>query len=152
MKVVRAALLLLLASPAAAHAAGPTMVARDVPLASSQRQLAGVAAPRFTMVGLHWQGRGSVDFRARGLDGRWSAWRPAAPEDEDRPDRGARERTVAGWEIGNPYWTGPSDRLEVRRRGEVRRMRAFYLWSPPERVPPRTLSVASAGKQSRWIR
>jgi N-acetylmuramoyl-L-alanine amidase len=144
MKLVRAALLLLLASPAAAQAAGPTMVARDVPLVAAQRQLAGVSAPRFTMLGLHWQGRGSVGFRTRGLDGTWSSFRPAAPEDEDRPDRGARERTVPGWEIGNPYWTGPSDRLEVRTKGDVRRVRAFYLWSPPESVPPRTLSLAAA--------
>ena len=144
MKVVRAAVLLLLASPAVADAAGPTMVARDVPLSSAQRQLASVSAPRFTMIGLHWQGRGRVEFRTRGLGGRWSAWRPAAPEDEDRPDAGARERTVPGWEIGNPYWTGPSDRLEVRRRGPVSRVRAFYLWSPADGVPPRTLSIASA--------
>ncbi|MEX2647050.1 MAG: peptidoglycan recognition protein [Gaiellaceae bacterium] len=144
MKLVRAALLLLLASPAAAQAAGPTMVARDVPLVAAQRQLAGVSAPRFTMVGLHWQGRGSVAFRTRGLDARWSSWRPAAPEDEDRPDLGARERTVPGWEIGNPYWAGPSDRLQVRTKGKVRRVRAFYLWSPAESVPPRTLSLAAA--------
>jgi hypothetical protein len=71
-------------------------------------------------------------------------WRPAAPEDEDRPDAGARERTVPGWQIGNPYWTGPSDRLEVRRRGAVSRVRAFYLWSPADAAPPRTLSIASA--------
>ena len=144
MKLVRAALLLLLASPAAAQAAGPTMVARDVPLVAAERQLTGVSAPRFTMVGLHWQGRGSVAFRTRGLDARWSSWRPAAPEDEDRPDLGARERTVPGWEIGNPYWAGPSDRLQVRTKGEVQRVRAFYLWSPAESVPPRTLSLAAA--------
>ena len=144
MKLARAALLLLLASPAAAQAAGPTMVARDVPLVAAQRQLTGVSAPRFTMVGLHWQGRGSLGFRTRGLDGKWSSWRPAAPEDEDRPDLGGRERTVPGWEIGNPYWTGPSDRLEVRTKGDVRRVRAFYLWSPPTSVPPRTLSFAAA--------
>jgi len=144
MKLVRAVTLLLLASPAVAEAAGPTMVARDIPLVAAQRQLTGVSAPRFTMVGLHWQGRGSVGFRTRGLDGTWSAWRPAAPEDEDRPDLGARERTVPGWEIGNPYWTGPSDRLEVRTEGKVRRVRAFYLWSPPESVPPRMLSLAAS--------
>jgi hypothetical protein len=144
MKLVRAVTLLLLASPAAAQAAGPTMVARDVPLAAAERQLAGVSAPRFTMVGLHWQGRGTVGFRTRGLDGKWSSWRPAAPEDEDRPDLGGRERSVPGWEIGNPYWTGPADRLEVRTKGGVRRVRAFYLWSPPESVPPRTLSLAAA--------
>jgi hypothetical protein len=144
MKLVSAAALLLLASPAAAWAAGPTMVARDVPLVAAQRQLAGVSAPRFTMVGLHWQGRGRVSFRTRGLDGIWSAWSSAAPEAEDRPDRESRERSVPGWEIGNPFWTGPSDRLQLRTLGDVRRVRAFYVWSPPESVPPRALSLAGS--------
>src|ERR687891_1632970 len=121
MRLARAVTLLFLACPAAAQAAEPTMVARDVPLVAAQRQLAGVSAPRFTMIGLHWQGRGTVSFRTRGLDGTWSAWSSAAPEDEDRPDRESRERSVPGWEIGNPFWTGPSDRLEVRTRGAVRR-------------------------------
>jgi hypothetical protein len=144
MKLLRAVTVLFLASPAVAHAAGPTLAARDVPLGGGQRQLSAVAVPRFTLVGLHWQGRGRVEFRTRSLDGPWSAWRPAAPEDEDRPDRGAAERSVPGWAIGNPYWTGPSNRLQVRTRGEVRRVRAHYVWSPAERVPPRTLSLAAA--------
>src|SRR5918995_3928828 len=144
MKLVSAAALLLLASPAAAWAAGPTMVARDVPLVAAQRQLAGVSAPRFTMVGLHWQGRGRVSFRTRGLDGIWSAWSSAAPEAEDRPDRESRERSVPGWELGNPFWTGPSDRLQLRTLGDVRRVRAFYVWSPPESVPPRALSLVGS--------
>jgi N-acetylmuramoyl-L-alanine amidase len=143
MKLLRAALFLFLAMPAAAQA-GPTLVARDVPLAEAQRQLAGVAAPRFTMVGLHWQGSGTVAFRTRSLNGRWSGWRPAAPEDEDRPDRGAAERTVPGWEIGNPYWAGPSDRLDVRTTGRVGRVRAYYVDSQPQSVPPRTLSIAGS--------
>jgi N-acetylmuramoyl-L-alanine amidase/FlgD Ig-like domain len=144
MKLVSAAALLLLASPAAAWAGGPTLVARDLPLVAAQRQLTGVSAPRFTMVGLHWQGRGSVSFRTRTLDGTWSAWSSAAPEAEDRPDRESRERSAPGWQIGNPFWTGPSDRLQLRRLGDVRRVRAFYVWSPPEAVPPRTLSLAGS--------
>jgi hypothetical protein len=144
MKLLRAALLLLFAAPATAHAAGPALVARDVPLAGSTRQLTSVAAPRFTMVGLHWQGPGAVSFRTRSVDGAWSRWRPAAPEAEDRPDRGARELRLRGWRIGNPFWTGPSDRLAVRTRGNVSRVRAYYIASEEERVPPRTLSLAGS--------
>ena len=144
MKLLRAALFLLLATPAAAHAAGPSVVARDVPLDAPQRQLAGSRTPRFTMVGLHWQGRGTVAFRTRSVTGRWSAWRPAAPEAEDRPDAGARERSRPGWRIGNPFWTGLSDRLQAKTRGSVRRVRAFYVLSGADAVPPRTLSLAES--------
>jgi flagellar hook assembly protein FlgD len=143
MRLVHAAALLALASPAAAHAAGPTLVARDVPLAVPQRQFVA-SAPRFDMVGLHWQGSGSVTFRTRGSNGVWSGWRRAAPENEDLPDRAAAERSLPGWRIGNPFWTGPSDRLEVRTKGTVRRVRAYYVWSEPQRVPPRTLSLAGS--------
>jgi N-acetylmuramoyl-L-alanine amidase-like protein len=143
MKLLLAALFLFLAVPAAAQA-GPTLVARDVPLAGPQRQLAGVAAPRFTMVGLHWQGEGSVAFRTRSVGGKWSGWRPAAPEAEDQPDRQSPERGRAGWEVGNPYWTGLSDRLDVRTTGRVRRVRAYYADSEAERVPPRALSIAGS--------
>jgi hypothetical protein len=143
MKLLRAALFLFLAMPAAAQA-GPTLVARDVPLAGPGRELAGVAAPRFTMVGLHWQGSGTVAFRTRSVGGEWSRWRPAAPEAEDRPDRDSPERGPTGWKLGSPYWTGLSDRLDVRTAGEVRRVRAYYVDSKPERVPPRTLSLAGS--------
>ena len=144
MRLLRAALLLLLAAPATAHAAGPSLVARDVPLASPARQLTSIAPPRFTMVGLHWQGAGTVAFRTRSVDGAWSRWRAAAPEAEDEPDRAARERRLRGWTVGNPFWTGPSDRLAVRTSRSVNRVRAFYVASVAERVPPRTLSLAGS--------
>ena len=137
MKLLRAALFLLLATPAAAQAAGPSLVARDL-------RAPGPAAHRFAMVGLHWQGPGTVSFRTRSVDGTWSRWRPAAPEAEDRPDRESPERGAAGWQIGNPFWTGLSDRLEVRKRGRVRRVRAYFLDGRAERVPPRTLSLAGS--------
>src|SRR5918999_1393346 len=140
LKSLLAALALALAAPGLAHAGTADIVSRDVPLrASAARTLAATAAtPSFNLVGLHWQGAGSVEFRTRSAKGRWSAWRDAAPEDEDRPDRSARERSRAGWRLGNPYWAGLSDRLEVRTRGLVRRVRAHYVWSPVagERAPP----------------
>jgi hypothetical protein len=144
MRLLRVALLLVLAAPATAHAAGPSLVARDVPLAGQSRRLTSVAAPQFTMVGLHWQGSGSVSFRARSVAGAWSSWRPAAPEAEDRPDLDAQERGPRGWNVGNPFWTGPSDRLAVRTRGHVRRIRAYYVSSTVERIPARTLSLAGS--------
>jgi hypothetical protein len=136
---------LALALPAAAAAGDATIVSRDVPLAG-QRLLASTSAPaRFNLVGLHWRGPGSVQFRTRSLTGQWSAWAAAAPEAEDQPDAGTAERArLATWRLGNPWWVGPSDRIEYRLRGKVTRLRAFFVWSPRTGVPARTLQKAGA--------
>jgi len=105
----------------------------------------GMADGRFTLVGLHWRGPGQVVFRTRSVDGRWSAWRSAAPEDEDGPDGGSRETALrAGWRIGNPWWVGPADRIETRAVGRVSRVRAYLVWSPELRVPYRVTSATEA--------
>ena len=136
---------LALALPAPASAQEATIVSRDVPLAG-ERSLAVADAPaRFNLVGIHWRGSGSVTFRTRSLAGRWSPWTAAAPEAEDRPDEGSSERSRArGWRIGNPWWVGPSDRIEYRRHGRVSRLRAWFVWSPPAGVPARSLQKADA--------
>jgi hypothetical protein len=82
-----------------------------------------------------------VELRTRSLDGRWSSWRPAAPEDEDGPDAGSSERRHVGWRLGNPFWVGPSDRLEARVTGNVTRVRAQLVWSPELRIPLRVPSA-----------
>ena len=136
---------LALALPAPALAQEATIVARDVPLAAG-RTLASAAAPeRFNLVGLHWRGSGTVQFRTRSASGRWSAWADAAPELEDQPDAGTSERARKGaWRLGNPWWVGPSDRIEYRRRGAVTRLRAWLVWSPAAGVPARSLQRAGA--------
>ena len=104
-----------------------------------ERSLA-IAEPQraFTLVGLHWRGPGRVLFRTRSLEGRWTPWSPAAPESEDGPDSGSPETwTRAGWQIGSPWWVGPSDRLEIRRLGRVARVRAHLVRSPAVAVPLR---------------
>jgi hypothetical protein len=139
------AIFLLLALPGLARAELVSLESRDV--ASTARALSGASGtPRFNLVGLHWRGRGEVLFRTRSVGGRWSAWRQAAPEDEDRPDglSGEPSRSRGGWKLGNPFWVGASNRIEYRRRGDVRRLRAHFVWSPVEAMPVRTLSVAGA--------
>ena len=145
MRILRLALLLALALPAAAQAEDATIVMRNVPLAG-ERALARRKPPaRFNLVGLHWRGPGSVQFRTRSLAGRWSAWRGGCPEAEDQPDAGTAERARAGaWRLGNPWWVGPSDRIEYRLRGRVTKLRAFFVWSPTPGVPGRTLQMAGA--------
>src|ERR671936_1788015 len=119
------------------------MTMREVPLHGG-RTLAGTA-PRFDMVGLHWRGSGSVDFRTRSAAGRWSAWHRAAPEAEDVPNAGTAEaRAAHGWRLGNPYWTGQSNRIAYRLHGSVTRLRAYFIESPDERIPLRRLSIAGS--------
>jgi hypothetical protein len=133
MKAPLIAILMLLALPGVGRAELASLESRDVPLGA--RPIFGVSPPpRFNLVGLHWRGAGSVEFRTRSLDGRWSRWREAEPEGMGR--RGLR--------LGNPYWTGASDRIDYRRRGDVRRLRAHFVWSPVERVTVRTLAIVGA--------
>jgi hypothetical protein len=113
---------------------GPSVSARG---AQALRVLPARTAPgRFNAVGLHWRGSGRVWFRTAPTGSAWSAWRPARPEGEDRPDAGDPEnRTGAGWKLGNPYWTGPAHRIQYRLAGRVTRLRAFFLWSPVVAAP-----------------
>ena len=136
---------LALALPAPAAAGDATIVSRDVPLGAQRSLAAGKPTSHFNLVGLHWRGPGTVQFRTRSLAARWSDWVAAAPEAEDQPDVGTDERArLASWRLGNPWWVGPSDRIEYRLRGKVTRLRAHFVWSPPEGVPARTLQKAEA--------
>jgi hypothetical protein len=142
LRTLRIALLLFIAAPASAHASDVTFVARDLPLRGA-RTLAA-PQPTFDLVGLHWRGSGTVAFRTRSLAGRWSRWRGAAPEAEDQPDIASPERRVRGWRIGNPWWTGDANAIQVRTRGRVTNVRAFFLGVPVEKIPLRRLSIAGS--------
>jgi hypothetical protein len=144
-RTLRIALVLLFAFPATAWAGQATIVPRDLPIGATRTTAGAVAPTRFDLLGLHWQGSGRVLFRTRSVAGRWSSWRPVAPEEEDRPDRGnAETRLRRGWRLGSPYWVGPSDRIAYRLIGDVRRLRAWYVWSPVERSSWRALSLAGS--------
>ena len=143
MKLVFAALALFLAAPATAWGEA-TLTMRDVPL-RGERTLASAVPPRFDMVGLHWSGSGSVEFRTRSLSGRWSVWQRAAPEAEDLPDPTSGENAASrGWRLGNPYWVGASNRIAYRLRGKVTRLRAYFVQSAEERIPLRRVSMAGS--------
>ena len=106
----------------------------------------GVASrlAHFTLAGVSWRGTGSVELRTRGLSGQWSAWRAAAPEDEDGPDAGSVEQRRAGWRLGNPWWVGVSDRIEARAAGDVSAVRAELVWSPDVKIPLRVTAAVGA--------
>ena len=129
-----------------AHGSDDTrVVAVDLPATGERSPASSAERKPFSMAGIHWRGPGRVVFRTRSLDGRWSAWRRAAPSGEDTPDRGSSElRRRNGWRIGNPYWVGPSDRIETRTVGRVTRVRAYLVRSPELRVPYRVPATTSA--------
>ena len=137
MKSVLFALFLAVLVPGTALGAGTTVASRDLHAGT------GRAPQRFDLVGLQWQGSGAVSFRTRSVSGHWSRWRDAAPED-DRPNVRSRENRRARWNIGSPYWTGPSNRIQIRKHGHVRRVRAFYVWSPVVSKPLRSISIAGS--------
>ena len=99
------------------------------------------APMRFNMLGVHWIGRGSVEYRTHRLHGAWRAWRGV--DDDARPDAASRERDRA-WRDGNLDWAGGSDGVQFRTRGDVRRLRAYYLWSRVT-APARARRLATAG-------
>jgi hypothetical protein len=124
--------------------AAPAVTTIELPRSGPRTFELPRGAHRFTLAGVHWRGSGSVELRTRSTGGRWSAWREAAPEDEDGPDAGAREHGPRGWRIGNPWWVGESNRLEVRVRGQVGRVRAHLVWSPETRIPLRVPAATVA--------
>ena len=119
-------------------AAQPAVNVVEWTASESQGLASATGAGRFTLVGVHWRGQGRVVFRTRSLAGSWSSWHPAAPEAEDGPSRGSLElRKREGWRIGNPWWVGPADKVEIRRIGRVGRVRTYLVWSPAIEVPIR---------------
>jgi hypothetical protein len=133
----------LAAAPAALGAANGGLTMVELPASVAVAAGSETTHERFTLVGIHWRGSGKVVFRTRSSAGGWSNWRPAAPEDEDRPDSEALEAwRHSSWHVGNPWWVGSSDRIETRTAGRVSRIRAYLVWSPPTAVPLRRLSAA----------
>ena len=144
-------LLVLIAAALAALAAAPNVLGgtddrvRTVELVRSGARTFEIrGSTRFTLAGVHWRGAGTVRFRTRSSEGRWSAWHAAAPETEDGPDEGSPERRRSGWKLGNPWWVGDSDRIEARVTGEVTGVRAHLVWSPETRIPLRVPTATVA--------
>lgn len=134
MKRFFAVIVVVLAFPGIARAGDVTMVIRDLPLHETPGRALASAAPRFNMVGLHWQGSGTPWYRTRNGSGHWGAWQPA-DDDWGR---------VGVWRRGNPDWVGTATAIQIRNVGRVSRVREYLLWSPPVRVAARRLQLAGA--------
>jgi len=144
MKLLAAALIAL-AFPASAWPEA-TLVTREIPINGARSLAAAQPRTPFNLVGVHWRGPGRVFFRTRGSRG-WSAWHEAEAEAEDLPDRGTDEaRRMRSWRVGNPWWTDTAERIQVRTRGVVSRVRAHFVWSPEEPILERSLQIAGSPK------
>ena len=90
---------------------------------------------RFTMIGLHWRGPGSVTLPhalvRRALE-RLAAGR-AGGRGRARPRRAPRRVAASAGGSATRGGSAPSDRFEVRTRGRVTAVRAFTVWSPAVR-------------------
>ena len=138
-----AAVIAAFAFPATAWAEA-TLVTRELPVNGARTLAAAHSPERFNLLGLHWRGPGRVLFRVRDAGG-WSAWHEVDAGPEDAPDRGTDEaRRMHAWRMGNPWWTGTADRLQVRTKGRVQRVRAHFVWSPEEPIFERSLQMAGA--------
>jgi hypothetical protein len=144
MKLLATALVAL-AFPATAWGEA-TLVSRELPLGGVRTLAAAEAPTRFNLIGLHWRGPGRVFFRVRGDRG-WSRWHEADAEAEDLPDRGTAEaRRMKAWRVGNPWWTGTAERVQVRTRGRVDRIRTHFVWSPEEPMLDRAPQMTGSPK------
>jgi hypothetical protein len=117
-----------LAPAPAAFAGGVVRLAETPKLARPFGHAVG-AERTFQLVGVRWQGTGSVRLKARTTSGGWTRWV-------------ALDRT-------QPVWTGPARRVRLRRRGDVRDVRIAFVTSPRERAPrPGTVVPALALRPS----
>ncbi len=125
-----------LALPALAHAGDVAMRVSDVPLGG--RSLAAVAGrDELQHARRALDGGGTVSYRVHRLHGRWSAW--VSADADSAPDGG-----TGSWHDGNLDWTGASDAVQYRTKGEVSRLRSYELWSRVTRAPVRRLSEAGS--------
>jgi len=133
---VAIAALVTLAAPSLARAGDVAMRVQEIPVAATRALDAAPPAIHFNMLAFHWTGHGAVSYRTRGLHGAWTAWTEA--DADAAPDGG-----TGVWRDGNLEWTGASDAFQLRRRGDIRRLRAYELWARVTTAPSR--HVAEAG-------
>src|SRR5262245_178112 len=115
MRLLWVSAVIFFAVPAVAWASGgASIVSRDLPVGGARTPAGAASSTGFDLVGFHWQGSGRVLFRTRAVSGRWTSWRPVAPEAEDLPDpRSTESKQRAGWrlgKIGRASWRGGVER------------------------------------------
>ena len=121
-------------------------LARDVPLGAralaARRRADALRTGRPALAGR----RDGGQFRTRRLAGRWSAWRACRPRTRCRTRPGApSEPRLARRQ---PLLDGPLERHPVPDGRPGRRLRAYFVWSPRQRLPDRARSTWRARRRS----
>jgi hypothetical protein len=94
-------------------------------LGSLAGESGAISAPaRFALVGLQWTGPAvaHIDLRAEAPDGRWSPWVTASALGHDG-DGTARQGPL----FGEPIWSGPARRVQVRSDRTVHGLRVHFV-------------------------
>jgi N-acetylmuramoyl-L-alanine amidase len=139
------ALAIAFALPGHASAGLASLDVRELPVGRTRTLSATGPLEPFQMVGIHWRGTGTLAFRTKAVDGRWSAWQPVVEDEGDAPDRrSAESRAMRGWRLGAPVWVGEAERIEVRTSGRVTRAQALTVRSPVSKVPLRTVAAVGS--------
>ena len=86
-----------LALPASASAGLATLQARELSMGGERSLASTTATSPFQLVGLHWQGPGTLELRTRASGGAWSKWQRVAEEGDGPDARSAESRALRGW-------------------------------------------------------
>src|SRR5205807_9809600 len=83
------------------------------------------APQRFALAGVEWAGpRGArIELRARAAPGNWTRWGLASSTGHDPEHRTSQL-------FGEPLWTGPADRVELRSDRPVHGVRLHFVTPP----------------------
>jgi N-acetylmuramoyl-L-alanine amidase len=130
---------------AAIRASGPKLVF-SVPVGSLAGESPAIAAPRpFALVGVQWAGPRSarIELRAQARGGGWSRWVLASVLGHDGDPRSA----AAGL-FGEPLWTGPAVRVQLRAFESVRGVRLHFVSAELPGVDPDGAMPAAAAAQA----
>jgi hypothetical protein len=93
-----------------------------------------ILAPfRFALAGIQWTGPAGVriELRAQTADGRWSPWVPASTLGHDgdgQPSSGGHGANASHRQLfGEPVWTGPANRIQLRTDRRVGGVRVHFV-------------------------
>jgi hypothetical protein len=113
--------------------------------------LDGTSAPiraphRFALVGVEWSGPAAaeIELRAQAPDGGWTAWVSASVLGHD-----GDSQVPSRARFGEPVWTGPAIRVQLRADRQVRGVRVHFV-SPRPTVAEAGPMVGEAGAAAAW--